>query len=111
MTQDTEDLLVPIKLGIIGYGFVGQAVANGFKSASGGKDTILWYDKYKEGSSLEEVIGTSEFIFVCLPTPMKQDETGIDLSIFDEMIPQITKITDNTDKIIIIKSSHISTYI
>ena len=105
MTQDTEDLLVPIKLGIIGYGFVGQAVANGFKSASGGKDTILWYDKYKEGSSLEEVIGTSEFIFVCLPTPMKQDETGIDLSIFDEMIPQITKITDNTDKIIIIKST------
>lgn len=105
MTQSTENLLVPIKLGIIGYGFVGQAVANGFKSASAGKDTILWYDKYKEGSSLKEVIGTCEFIFVCLPTPMKQDETGIELSIFDEMIPQITKITDNTDKIIIIKST------
>lgn len=105
MEKNDSSLLVPINLGIIGYGFVGQAVANGFKVASGGKDTIRWYDKYKEGESLEEVIQGSEFIFVCLPTPMKEDETGIDLSIFDSMIPQITKYTDNTDKIIVIKST------
>lgn len=105
MSQSTEDLFVPINLGIIGYGFVGQAVANGFQAASNGKDTILWYDKFKEGSSLKKVIEDSEFIFVCLPTPMRQDETGIDLSIFEEMIPQITKFTDNTDKIIVIKST------
>lgn len=104
MSSD-EQLLVPIKIGIIGYGFVGQAVANGFKTASQGKDTILWYDKFKEGLSLEEVIKKSEFIFVCLPTPMKADETGIELSIFDSMIPKITKLTNNTDKIIIIKST------
>ncbi|MBI2599549.1 hypothetical protein HYW43_01355 [Candidatus Daviesbacteria bacterium] len=103
--QTSEDLLVPINLGIIGYGFVGQAVANGFQVTSSGKDTILWYDKYKDGTSLEDTIGKSEFIFVCLPTPMKQDESGIDLSIFDAMIPQITKYTDNTDKIIVIKST------
>ena len=100
-----EELIIPIKLGIIGYGFVGQAVANGFQTASGGKDTIVWYDKFKDGSSLEEVIKSSEFIFVCLPTPMKQDESGIELSIFEEMIPQITKLTDNTDKIVVIKST------
>ncbi len=100
-----EELIIPIKLGIIGYGFVGQAVANGFQTASGGKDTIIWYDKFKDGSSIDEVINKSEFIFVCLPTPMKQDETGIELSIFEEMIPQITKYTDNTDKIIVIKST------
>ena len=105
MAQTSKDLLVPINLGIIGYGFVGQAVANGFQVTSNGKDTILWYDKFKESSSLEEVIKKSEIIFVCLPTPMKQDETGIDLSIFEEMIPQITKYTDNTDKIIVIKST------
>lgn len=105
MEKNDSALLVPINLGIIGYGFVGQAVANGFKVASGGKDQIKWYDKYKEGDSLEDVIGSSEFIFVCLPTPMKEDETGIDLSIFDSMIPQITKYTDNTDKIIVIKST------
>src|SRR3989338_411346 len=105
MAQTSKDLFVPINLGIIGYGFVGQAVANGFQAVSGSKDTILWYDKFKEGSSLKKVIEDSEFIFVCLPTPMKQDETGIDLSIFEEMIPQITKYTDNTDKIIVIKTT------
>ena len=103
--QVSEDLLVPINLGIIGYGFVGQAVANGFQAASLGKDNILWYDKYKEGTSLEDTINKSELIFVCLPTPMKQDESGIDLSIFEEMIPQIAKYTDNTDKVIVIKST------
>ena len=105
MNTTSEDLLVPIKLGIIGYGFVGQAVANGFKVASGSKDTILWYDKYKDSTSLENTINKSEFIFVCLPTPMKSDESGIELSIFEDMIPQITKFTDNTDKIIVIKST------
>ncbi len=105
-SQNTpQELITPAKLGIIGYGFVGQAVANGFKKASEGKDTILWYDKFKEGLTLEKVIKDSEFIFVCLPTPMKADETGIELSIFEEMIPKITQHTDNTDKIIIIKST------
>lgn len=105
MAQTTEDLLLPIKIGIIGYGFVGQAVANGFQTASGGKDTIAWYDKFKDGESLEKVIKDSEFIFVCLPTPMKADESGIELSIFEEMIPQIAKLTDNTEKVVIIKST------
>lgn len=105
MDTTKEELLIPIKIGIIGYGFVGQAVANGFQTSSGGKDTIIWYDKYKDGASLEDTIKNSEFIFVCLPTPMKEDESGIDLSIFEDMIPQITKYTDNTDKIIVIKST------
>lgn len=105
MENSGTDLIVPIKLGIIGYGFVGQALANGFKEASERKDTILWYDKFKNGSSLEKVIKESEFIFICLPTPMRKDESGIELSIFEEMIPQITRYTDNTDKIVVIKST------
>lgn len=100
-----EELLIPAKIGIIGYGFVGQAVANGFKTVSNGLDTIKWYDKFKDGTSLEEVIESSDFIFVCLPTPMKQDESGIDLGIFEDMIPQIAKLTNNTNKIIVIKST------
>ncbi|MDO8639280.1 MAG: hypothetical protein Q7R43_06905 [Candidatus Daviesbacteria bacterium] len=103
--NSTTDLIVPINLGIIGYGFVGQAVANGFNTASKGKDIIRYYDKFKETLSLEEVISKSEFIFVCLPTPMKEDESGIDLTIIEEMAGEITKYTDNTDKIIVIKST------
>lgn len=102
---NNQELIIPAKLGIIGYGFVGQAVANGFNVASNNKDIIRWYDKYKESTPLEKVIEESDFIFVCLPTPMKADESGIELAIFEDMIPQITKLTDNTDKIIIIKST------
>lgn len=101
----SDELLVPINLGIVGYGFVGQAVANGFNVASSGKDTIRYYDKYKDTLSLEDVLNKSEFIFVCLPTPMKEDESGIDPFIIEEMIGEITKYTDNTDKIIVIKST------
>lgn len=103
--MEDNPLFVPINIGIIGYGFVGQAVANGFHRASEGRDKIKYYDKFKESSPLEQVIKESEFIFVCLPTPMKKDESGIDLSIVDDIMPEITKHTDNTDKVIVIKST------
>lgn len=105
MDSKTSDLIVPVDLGIVGYGFVGQAVANGFNIASGGKDTIRYYDKYKDTLSLEEVVTKSEFIFVCLPTPMKDDESGIDLSIIKEMVSEIAKYTNGTDKIVVLKST------
>jgi len=105
MAQGSKDLIVPINLGIIGYGFVGQAVANGFQVASSGKDTIRYYDKYKETESLENVVKKSEFIFICLPTPMKDNESGIDLSIIYEVVGELTKFTDHTDKIVVIKST------
>ncbi len=98
-------MLVPLNLGIVGYGFVGQAVANGFNVSSKGKDIIRYYDKFKDTLSLEEVITKSEVIVVALPTPMKEDESGIDLTILEEMAGEITKFTDNTDKIILIKST------
>lgn len=88
------------KIGIVGHGFVGQAVEYGFSNHK-----IHIYDKYKNTESLEEVVGESDFIFVCLPTPIKEDETGIDLSIMDETVAKIDKYTDGTDKIIIIKST------
>ncbi len=103
--SDTNDLIVPINLGIIGYGFVGQAVANGFNVASKGKDKILWYDKFKEGLTLKDVIDKSEFIFICLPTPMKADESGIDLEIIEQSMDEITSHTDHTDKVLVIKST------
>lgn len=94
------------KLGIIGYGIVGQAVAYGFSQPEiKDKYEIRYYDKYKDTDSLESVVSGSEFIFICLPTPMKEDESGIDLSIIEESIAQITQFTNGTDKIIVIKST------
>lgn len=89
------------KLGIIGYGVVGQALANGFKD-----DQILYFDKFKETSTpFEEVISQSDYIFICLPTPMFTDESGIDLGIIEEMVAKTTQLTDRTDKIVVIKST------
>lgn len=100
------DWISPADIGIIGFGIVGQALAYGFSQADiADKYHIKYYDKFKESSPLEEVVGDSEFIFICLPTPMKDDESGIDLTIIEDTIAQITKITNGTDKIIVIKST------
>lgn len=103
---ETSQLINPARIGIIGYGIVGQALAYGFSQPEiKDKYEIRYYDKYKDTESLEEVVGKSEFIFICLPTPMKDDESGIDLSIIEESITEITPLTNNTDKIIVIKST------
>ena len=89
-------------IGIVGYGFVGTAVEYGFKD----DHNIRIYDKYKEEfDTLEGVVKSSELIFVCLPTPYKDENMNIDLSIMDENIEGISKYAKNTDKIVIIKST------
>jgi UDPglucose 6-dehydrogenase len=88
------------KIGIIGYGIVGQAVAYGFSNHK-----IHFYDKYKKSENLEEVIKKSDYLFICLPTPIKADESGIDLRIINENIRRIASLTKKTEKIIIIKST------
>lgn len=106
VVQPVAEWIAPARIGIIGFGIVGQALAFGFSQPEiKNRYTITVYDKYKESSSLKNVIETSEFIFLCLPTPMKADESGIDLSIIDATVTQIASMTDNTDKIIIIKST------
>lgn len=88
------------KIGIVGYGIVGKAVEYGFK---GKGNRIKYYDKFKLSNSLKDVVESSEFIFICLPTPSSDD--GINLSIIDENVKKITRLTEGTDKIIIIKST------
>ncbi len=88
------------RIGIVGYGFVGQAVEYGFSNHD-----IHIYDKYKDFDSLENVVSASDYIFICLPTPIKSDESGIDLCIMDENIEKVANLTEGTDKIIVIKST------
>jgi len=96
----TSPLVGKTKIGIIGYGIVGQAVAYGFSNQE-----IHLYDKYKKSEPLKEVIKKSDYLFVCLPTPIRADESGIDLNIINENIKKIVPLTRKTDKIIIIKST------
>ncbi|MEK7472540.1 MAG: hypothetical protein AAB625_00725 [Patescibacteria group bacterium] len=92
------------KIGIIGYGFVGQATGLGFSKSS--KNEVLWYDKYKTGSStFDQVIEKSEFIFVSVPTPMFSDYSAMDMSIVEKVVSTVAKKVEGTEKIIILKST------
>jgi len=97
-------------IGIVGYGIVGKAVDYGFRTThpkGENVNKVFIYDKYKPEISipLKDVVKNSEFVFVCLPTPMKNDNSGIDLTIMDQNIAEIAKAAEGTDNIIIIKSS------
>src|SRR5690606_18873432 len=65
------DSEVSVKIGIIGHGFVGLACETGFQSIC---DEVVIYDKYKPSSSLSDVISSCDVIFVCVPTPMGEDD-------------------------------------
>ena len=60
-----------MKIGIIGQGFVGNAVYQKFKDYF----EVFTYDiiKSKCNSSLDDIINNTSIIFVCLPTPMNLD--------------------------------------
>jgi UDPglucose 6-dehydrogenase len=73
------------KIGIIGNGFVGNALYEGMKSVS----EVVVYDKdhLKTIHSLQQVL-TSEFIFLCVPTPSNK-HGDIDLSYIYEAFQAI----------------------
>ena len=67
-----------MNIGIIGQGFVGNAVYQKFKNYY----NVLTYDLKAEicNSDLDEIMNKCKIIFVCLPTPMKANgecHTGI----------------------------------
>lgn len=89
------------KVGVIGAGFVGQAVVRGFIDHVA--DVRAYdVDPLKTTHSLEEVL-ECEFIFVCLPTPMEDVEGGRgDISILENFFDSVPK---DSKSIFIIKST------
>lgn len=92
------------KIGIIGYGFVGKATGEGFGKSK--KNKIFWFDKFKKSPyTLDQVIEKSEFIFVCVPTPLFKDYSGVDQGIIEGVVGKIAPKIKRTKKILIIKST------
>lgn len=100
-----------LTVGIWGCGVVGGNTARLFEERGEGKIEIIKYDKFKEGqwATPKELTERSDFIFICLPTPMK--ETGeIDLSYIEAALYEINKyvpqkISAASGKIIVIRST------
>ncbi len=92
------------KIGIIGNGYVGHATGTGF--ATNLENKIFCYDKYKESpNTLDEVVGNSDFIFICVPTPIFSDYSGMDMSIVEEVVGEVAERVKSPGKIVIIKST------
>ena len=95
-----------VKIGIIGRGFVGGAVAHGFSDQTGYSAEIKVYDTdpQKSTNTLEETINESEFIFLSVPTPANMDGE-IDLSIVENVLSEINKLNKRNDNIILLRST------
>ena len=98
-----------VKIGLIGHGFVGSAVAQGMSQGVGFNSTIRIYDKDPSRSidSLYDVVNKSDFIFVSVPTPSKTNGE-IDLRILDNCLSSISKTMKESRKskaILLIRST------
>lgn len=91
-------------IGIVGQGFVGNAVYQKFKKYYDVLTNDL--DKNKSTSTLETLVSNCDVIFLCLPTPMKKNGK-CDVSIVENVLQEIDLLTDNyeTKKTIVIKST------
>ena len=85
-------------IGIVGNGFVGNAVYQNLRDKVRCK--VFDTDKNRSINTLEEVIN-QEFIFICLPTPMKS-MGECDLSIIDNFFENLP---DNLTGTFVIKST------
>ena len=88
-----------MNIGIIGQGFVGNAVYQKFKSYYEIKTFDL--DPSKSTSTKEEVM-SQDIVFVCLPTPMSKDGSCY-LGIVENVLEEIN--SSQTNKTVVVKST------
>ncbi len=87
-----------LKLGIIGHGFVGKATDYGFNKNI--KKFIV--DPIYDYSIDDLAAENPEVVFICVPTPMK-DDGNQDATIIENVVKQTTELLPDT--LIIIKST------
>ena len=94
------------KIGIVGKGFVGSAVQNGFSPNTGCDMEVRVYDKNPLRSlhTLEETVDESDFVFISVPTPANTDGK-INLTILNEAINDINEVSTNRETIFLVRST------
>lgn len=84
------------KIGIMGVGMVGGAIARWFEKS--GHHAFV-YDKYKNLGSVED-INQADVVFLCVPTPYEETRGGFDLSYVRDALSQLS-----SGKVVVIKST------
>ena len=93
-----------MKIGIIGYGFVGKALAAGLN-----EDVSLLKIDPKLNTNINDLIDFKpNAIFICVPTPMNEDFSQ-DISILNDVIKKLNVL--NLQTLIVIKSTVLPKYI
>ena len=89
------------KVGIIGRGFVGGAMYENFKEVF---NVLVWdTDETKRNvATFDDFVNDSDIIFVCVPTPMK-DDGSCDTHIVSSVIGDIARV--DRRKYVVIKST------
>jgi len=89
-------------VGIVGQGFVGQALKEGFSRYY----PVNTYDKFlpdlSTHSSIAGLCESSDVVFVCVPTPMREDGS-CDISVVEQVCSEAVAVGD--DHFIVIKST------
>lgn len=88
----------PPVIGIVGYGFVGQAVSYGFSPC---QQVIV--DPKHTFTSVADLV-ECDAIFVCVPTPM-DDNGKCDTSILQSVLEEIRALEPHDDQVILLKST------
>lgn len=93
-------------VGIIGQGFVGGAIREGFKNTH----TLHIYDKFNQEhntTDLQGVVEMARVIFVCVPTPMDATTGQASTSIVEEVVSDIDNIAGEVgvNPTVVIKST------
>jgi len=94
------------KIGIIGQGFVGSAIREGFLSRSSIEIETFDLEKECTAVSTTSVAQLCDIIFICLPTPQAEDGS-CDISIVDSVLSLIAVEAERLgeQKIAVIKST------
>lgn len=82
-----------MKLGIVGYGVVGKALAKVFRYDSGNPDLVI-YDKHLKGMNTAKsraAIQKCDLVFIAVPTPSSSDGS-CDLSAVEEVASWVSPV-------------------
>lgn len=95
----------PVKIGLIGLGFVGKAMYDSFQNKGLiPSKTLFGYDKYKNGGigSLTECL-QSDIVFLCLPTQYNSTLHSFDTTIIHSVCGELFAL--HFEGIVVVKST------
>lgn len=98
-TEDPISRDNPLRMGIVGHGFVGKAVEYGFSHPM----IEHFLVDPKHDTTIDDLVKWNPHVcFICAPTPQNSDTGFVDASIVEDAV---LKLINNTNSLVVIKST------